>query len=60
MACCVLLILFPIIGKAINPGYLFLFLAGWGIVSLIINHLYIVETKGQSKEDIAKGFIESG
>jgi SP family arabinose:H+ symporter-like MFS transporter len=54
--CCLTVIIFPIIGKAINPGYLFLFLSGWCVVSLIINHMDVVETKNRSKQDIAKDF----
>jgi hypothetical protein len=49
LACAATLIVFPIIGEYINIGYLFLFLSVWCLVSMFINHKYLVETANKTE-----------
>lgn len=58
LACGATLILFPIIGEYLRIGFLFLFLSVWCLVSLVINHKCIVETRNKAEREIRQEYDE--
>ena len=51
------IILFPILGTAIgNSGYLYFIFSVWCLISLGVNHKYVVETMGKTERQIKRDF----
>lgn len=51
------IILFPILGTAIgNNGYLFFIFSVWCLISLGVNHKYVIETMGKTERQIRRDF----
>ena len=51
------IILFPILGTAIgSSGYLFFIFSLWCLLSLGVNHKYVIETMGKTERQIKRDF----
>lgn len=55
----IVIILFPILTQDYlnnNPAFLFVFSTAWCLLSLVVNYLFVIETKGKAEKDIREEF----